>query len=434
MEATETQYSKRWAALAILCISLLIIAIDSTVLNMSIPSISASLAVSTAQLMWIVDVYAVVFASLMLTTGTLGDRFGRKLVLTIGLVVFGLGSLGAAHAISGNMLIAFRVFQGIGGAMMMPCTLSIIVFIFRDHAERSRALAIWSGTFGIGAGVGPLVGGLLLNFFDWPSVFYLNIPVVLVGLIGGYFLIPESKDSAAPKLDIGGFLLSFAGILLAVYAIIKAGEVGWGTPGVLIPMLAGLLFIWGFIRWEMRTSSPMLPIYFFKNHSFSSGVVSMFLNRLFLQPVFPKRAGVFAVSCRHRHGASNRDSIYRHTQLRECRKKNWNEMDDCIGAAGFGNRDSAFHNNQQGRQHLSVIDSTHACDGYRHGQYHDPRHDFRNGLAATESIRCRLGRCGYIPERRQRFRIRRYWRNHESILSIGNHTAYPRPGITRTPV
>ena len=278
METNQENYPKRWAALAILCLSLLIIAIDTTVLNMSIPSISADLQASTAQLMWIVDVYSIVFASLMLTTGTLGDRFGRKLLLAIGLAVFGIGSLAAAQATTSQMLIIFRVLQGIGGSMMMPSTLSIIINIFPDHGERSRAFAIWSGTFGIGAGVGPLVGGILLNFFSWPSVFYLNIPIVLIGLTGGYFLIPESKDSRKPKLDFPGLVLSFLGIFLVVYSIIKAGEVGWRSISVILPMVLGLLFVVSFVQWEKHTQTPMLPLDFFKKRTFSTGAVAMFMN------------------------------------------------------------------------------------------------------------------------------------------------------------
>ncbi|MBI9050183.1 MAG: MFS transporter [Anaerolineaceae bacterium] len=278
MDQTKTQYEKRWAALTILCISLLIIAIDTTVLNMSIPSISGSLGASTAQLMWIMDSYTVVFASLMLTTGTLGDRFGRKKILTIGLIVFGLGSLGAAQSNTTSMLIFFRVFQGIGGSMMMPCTLSLIVNIFPDHAERSRALAIWGGTFGIGAGVGPLIGGVLLNFFEWPAVFYLNIPVVLIGLIGGYLVIPESRNPKPPKLDIPGLLLSSMGIFALVYGIIKAGEIGWGAIEVLGAIIAGMILIGIFLYWEKKTPAPMLPLHFFKNQSFSAGSITMFMN------------------------------------------------------------------------------------------------------------------------------------------------------------
>ena len=278
METNQEKYPKRWAALAVLCLSLLIIAIDTTVLNMSIPSISADLQASTAQLMWIVDVYSIVFASLMLTTGTLGDRFGRKLMLAIGLAVFGIGSLAAAQATSSQMLITFRVLQGIGGSMMMPSTLSIIINIFPDHGERSRAFAIWSGTFGIGAGVGPLVGGVLLHFFSWPAVFYLNIPVVLVGLIGGYYLIPESKDPRKPKLDFPGLVISFLGIFLVVYSIIKAGEAGWSSLSVIMPMIFGLLFLLAFVQWERHTKTPMLPLDFFKKRTFSTGSVAMFMN------------------------------------------------------------------------------------------------------------------------------------------------------------
>ncbi|MDQ7033401.1 MAG: MFS transporter [Anaerolineae bacterium] len=225
-------YKTRWLGLLFISISLVVISLDNTILNVAIPSISRSLGAGASELQWIIDAYILVFASLLLTMGALGDRYGRKRLLQFGLVMFGLGSLAAGLSTSTNMLIASRAFLGIGGAVIMPSTLSIISASFPQH-ERSQAFALWAAVFGLGIGIGPVVGGFLLKYYEWNAVFFVNLPVVVVALIGGAYTLAESKDEHAPKIDVPGVLLSIAGLVALVYGIIEAGSRGWTDPQIL---------------------------------------------------------------------------------------------------------------------------------------------------------------------------------------------------------
>jgi EmrB/QacA subfamily drug resistance transporter len=268
-ENPSPQYEKRWLVLGVMCIVLFIISIDNTVLNLALPSISKSLNATAGQLQWIVDAYTLVFASLLITTGSIGDRYGRKRSLLIGLALFGFGSLGAALSVTINMLIGFRSLLGLAGALIMPSTLSILTDVFRDGKERAKAIAIWSSIFSIGAGIGPIIGGFLINSFNWSSVFYLNLPIVAIGLAGVYFLAPESKDISVPRPDLPGVALSVVGLVALVFGMIRAGESGWLAPTVLISTGIAVLFLGAFIWWENHSPNPMLPLYFFKNMSFT---------------------------------------------------------------------------------------------------------------------------------------------------------------------
>ena len=278
MEQTESKaYKQRWIALAFLGISLLIISLDNTVLNVALPSIANDLGASASGLQWIVDAYVLVFASLLLTMGTISDRVGRKKVLQVGLVLFGTGSLMAALSTSTGMLIGFRAFQGIGAAIIMPSTLSILTATFRNPAERARAIAIWAGIFGLGIGVGPVIAGVLLDHFHWSSVFLINIPVVAIALVGGYLFMEDSRDETASWPDIPGVALSIAGLFAVVYGIIKAGENSWSTSEVLWSMSTGAVLLAIFVLWERRTQTPMLPLTFFKNMSFTGANIALTL-------------------------------------------------------------------------------------------------------------------------------------------------------------
>ena len=268
-------YENRWFVLGIMCIVLFIISIDNTVLNLALPSISKSLNATAGQLQWIVDAYTLVFASLLITTGSIGDRYGRKRSLLIGLALFGIGSLGAALSRSTEILIGFRALLGLAGALIMPSTLSILITVFKDGKERAKAIAIWSSIFAIGAGIGPIVGGFLISAFDWASVFYLNLPIVVVCLIGGYFLVPESRDSRAPRPDVPGVFFSIIGLVALVYGMIRAGESGWLSNSVLISLGIAAVFIAAFIWWENHSPNPMLPLSFFKNMSFTGANVAL---------------------------------------------------------------------------------------------------------------------------------------------------------------
>jgi len=267
--STISKHDKRWFVLGVMCVVLFIISIDNTVLNLALPSISKGLGATASQLQWVVDAYTLIFASLLITTGSIGDRYGRKRLLLIGLILFGFGSLGAALSVSTNMLIAFRALLGLAGAMIMPSTLSILIDVFRDGKERAKAIAIWSSIFSIGAGIGPIIGGFLISRFDWSSVFYLNLPIVVFCLLGGYTLVPESKDNRVPKPDLAGVALSIVGLFALVYAMIRAGESGWTANVVLVSFGIAVVFLSAFLWWESHSSNPMLPLEFFKNKSFS---------------------------------------------------------------------------------------------------------------------------------------------------------------------
>ena len=270
-------YRQRWIALIFMGISLLIISLDNTVMNMALPTISKDLGSSASQLQWIVDAYVLSIAGLLLTIGYLGDRFGRKPTLMAGLIVFGLCSLGAALSNSTGMLITMRALMGIGAATIMPATLSILTATFRDPKERAQAIALWAAVFSLGMGIGPLVGGYLLNHFHWSSVFYINIPIVIIGLIGSGLFITNSRSENPRKIDVPGAILSIGGVFALVFAIIQAGQDGWTANHVLWAFGAAALLITVFIIWEMKYKDAMLPLHFFKNMSFTGANVALTL-------------------------------------------------------------------------------------------------------------------------------------------------------------
>ena len=262
-------HERRWWALAVMCMSLLVIGLDNTIINVALPALVRDLHASTSSLQWIVDGYTLVFAGLLLTTGSLGDRFGRKGALSTGLGLFGLGSLTSAFASSATMLIFTRAFMGIGAALIMPATLSLLTNVFPAH-ERGRAIGIWSGVSGIGIVVGPLAGGWLLEHFWWGSVFLINVPVTLVALVAGRFLLPTSKDPAAPRLDPVGALLSITGLVALLWSIIQAPTRGWGAPAVVVGFGLGAVVLAAFVAWELTCDHPMLDVRFFRNRRFSA--------------------------------------------------------------------------------------------------------------------------------------------------------------------
>jgi len=264
---------RRWWALAVLCVPLLIVSLDNTVLNVALPTLVRKLHATTSQLQWIVDAYALVFGGLMLVAGSLADRVGRKRTFVAGLLAFAAGSTWAAFSGTVGVLIAARASMGIGAALIMPSTLSIITATFTDPGERQRALGFWSGTSGAGVALGPIVGGLLLAHFWWGSVFLINVPVALLGVWFAVPLVPDSKDPQAKRLDSGGSLLSIAGVGLLLWAIIEAPVHGWASALVLGAGASGLAVLAGFIAWERSSSHPMLDLHFFAAKSFSAAVV-----------------------------------------------------------------------------------------------------------------------------------------------------------------
>jgi EmrB/QacA subfamily drug resistance transporter len=276
-------HARRWWTLAVMCLSLMVIGVDNTILNVALPTLVRDLGATTSQLQWIVDSYTLVFAGLLLTAGSLGDRFGRRRALSAGLLIFGAGSVASALAGSAEQLIVTRALMGIGGALIMPATLSIISNVFTVPAERGRAIAVWAGFSAMGIAIGPLSGGWLLEHFWWGSVFMVNIPIVILALTGGRLFVPESKDPSPRGLDPIGALLSIVGLGVLVWAIIEAPVQGWTDPTTLSAFLAGAVFIAGFIAWELHTDHPMLDVHFFANPRFSaaSTAVTMVFFALF---------------------------------------------------------------------------------------------------------------------------------------------------------
>jgi EmrB/QacA subfamily drug resistance transporter len=267
---------RRWWTLAVLCLSLLVIGLDNTILNVALPTLQRDLDASSSQLQWIVDVYMLLFAGVLLTAGALGDRFGRKRALTLGLIVFGAGSLGSALATSPDLLIIMRGVMGVGGAFIMPSTLSILTATFPAH-ERGKAIGIWAGFSGIGIAIGPVAGGWLIEHADWSWIFLVNLPVVVVALIAGRFLVPESRDESAPRLDLGGFALSFTALVALVWGLIEAPSRGWTDALVLAAFAFAALTLAAFIAWERRVAQPMLDVALFRNPRFSASSAAISL-------------------------------------------------------------------------------------------------------------------------------------------------------------
>jgi EmrB/QacA subfamily drug resistance transporter len=272
----EKAFERRWLILVVLCVSLLVIVLDNSILNVALPSIQQDLDASSTDLQWMVDSYTLVFAGLLLTAGSLGDRYGRRGALQIGFLVFGIGSAVSALATSSSHLIATRAFMGIGGALIMPATLSIITNLFPAE-ERGKAIGAWAGVAGLGAALGPLTGGFLIEHFYWGSIFLVNVPIVIFGLLAGFFVIPTSKDPHASRLDPLGAVLSITGLTALLYAIIEAPSKGWGSPETLGLGAVGLALLLGFVVWESRTDHPMLEIDFFRKPRFTAASVSITL-------------------------------------------------------------------------------------------------------------------------------------------------------------
>ena len=262
----------RGTALAVLCVAVLIVNIDNTILNVALPTLVHELNASASDLQWIVDSYVIVFAGLLLTAGSVADKIGGKRTLLAGLVVFGAGSAWAALSGSVATLIAARAGMGIGGALMIPSTLSIISDMYRDPGERQRAISLWAATTGLAVALGPIVGGLLLTRFWWGSVFLVNVPIAALGVIFAAWLVPDSRNPAAPAPDVVGAIASIAGIGLVLWGIIEGPTDGWSSGQVTGAIAAGVCVLAAFAVWEWRYKHPMLRLSYFRNRAFGAAI------------------------------------------------------------------------------------------------------------------------------------------------------------------
>jgi len=266
----ERVYRRRWLTLGVLVLSLVLAVIGVSVINVALPTFQRELGASLTELQWIVDAYALAFGGLLLTMGAAGDRWGRRGALQIGLLIIGVSSGLALGATTITQLIVLRSIMGVGAALVMPATLSILSVVFPPH-ERGKAFGIWAAFAGLGATLGPVVGGWLIDHNDWSSIFGLNIPVVVLILLGSLIFVPSSRDTLRRPLDPVGALLSIVGLGALLYGIIEGPSRGWDDPltlaGLGIGLVACPLFYW----WETRTKFPMLPMHYFRSRAFSMG-------------------------------------------------------------------------------------------------------------------------------------------------------------------
>ena len=272
----EHVFQRRWWILAALCLSLLIVFIGNSSLNVTIPTLSRELGATESQLQWVIAIYSLVFAGLLFSTGAIGDRFGRKGVLQIGLVLFLSACIAAAWSTSMAQLIACRAVMGVGAALIMPATLSILVNVFPPN-ERTKAIAIWAAVTGAAGAIGPVASGWILNHFWFGAVFLVNVPFIILALVSGWFLVPKSKDPEEARLDPVGAVLSIIGIVAIVYGLIEAPEYGWGSAATLTAFAIGAVVLTAFVFWELHNDEPMLDMRYFKNGAFSTGTGGMIL-------------------------------------------------------------------------------------------------------------------------------------------------------------
>ncbi len=264
---------RRWWALGALVLSILTIGLDATILNVALPTLATSVHATNSQLQWIVDAYVLVFAGLLLPAGALGDRYGRKRLMLVSLLLFGGSSALAAFTTDPGQLIAARAVMGVGAAILMPISMALLPVLFGE-AERGKAIAFATMGMGLGIPLGPLVGGYLLAHFWWGSIFLINVPVVAVALVAVALLVPESRDPAARPVDLLGGVLSTIGLVTLVYGIIEAPGRGWRDGVVLGSTGAGVVFLTGFVLWQRRAPYPMIDLNLFRTARFLWGSVA----------------------------------------------------------------------------------------------------------------------------------------------------------------
>lgn len=264
--------ARRWSVLVVLSAALAVISLDNTIVNVALPTLQEQLHATTSELQWVVDAYSVMFAGTLLLAGSLGDRFGRRRALLVGLIVFGLGSLAAGFATTAMQLTTFRAIMGVGGAFIMPSTLSILVHVFEDRRERAQAIGIWAAVAGAAVAIGPIVGGLLIEYASWHLIFWVNPPIVLLVIVAVLLLVPESKDPSKPRLDPLGAVLSTLGIICLVVTVIELPDSGVTTLTV-GSTIGTFVFLVGFVWWERRAPRPILPMETFANRLFTISLI-----------------------------------------------------------------------------------------------------------------------------------------------------------------
>ncbi|MER6442412.1 MFS transporter [Streptomyces sp. NPDC001185] len=277
----EAVHRRRWVILGVLMLSLLIVVLDNSILNVAIKTISTpaptGLGATQSQLEWAINAYTLVFAGLLFTAGLLGDRLGRKKVLLAGLAVFGVGSALAAESGSPVQLIVFRAVMGFGAAFVMPATLAVLMNVF-EREEQPKAIGIWAGGVGLAIAIGPITGGVLLAHFWWGSVFLINVPIVVLALGLMFWLVPDSRDPNPGRVDLVGVVLSVIGLVLLVYGIIKGGQLASFTDATVLATIgAGVAVLVAFVVYEKRSDHPSIDVTYFKNKVFSAAIAAIAL-------------------------------------------------------------------------------------------------------------------------------------------------------------
>ncbi|HWN60412.1 MAG TPA: DHA2 family efflux MFS transporter permease subunit, partial [Streptosporangiaceae bacterium] len=298
---------RRYLVLAICCLSLFIVGLDATIVNVALPNIGRELHSSVSGLQWTIDAYSLVLASLLMLSGSTADRVGRRRTFQAGLAVFTLGSLLCSVAPGLGWLVAFRMLQAVGGSMLNPVAMSIITNTFTEPAERARAIGVWGGVFGLSMAMGPVLGGALVDAVDWRGVFWVNIPVGIAALVLTALFVPESKAPRPRRLDPFGQLLVIAGLGSLTYAVIEGPAYGWGSARIVSFFAVAVIALAVFLAYEPRHPEPLVDLRFFRSLPFSGATVTavsamaalggfLFLNTLYLQEVRgyrPLVAGLF---------------------------------------------------------------------------------------------------------------------------------------------
>ena len=270
-------HERRWMILGVMSLSLVIVMLNNVTLNVALPELSKDLQADNTELQWMLDAYALIFGGTLLVMGAIGDRFGRKGALQIGLIMVASASaLTAMYASTSNEVIAARAVMGLGAALVMPATLSVVVVVFPPE-ERGKAVGIWAAMAGVGAPIGLLVGGWAVENYDWQMVFWINVPIIALALLLGLVLVPKTKDEQQRPLDPFGAVLSVAALGSILYAIIEGPSVGWDSLEIIGVGILGVVLSAIFIQWELRVEYPMLPLHFFKNRGFTMGLVAIML-------------------------------------------------------------------------------------------------------------------------------------------------------------